>query len=168
MVFTLHDFHADSAECVRQFNAFAAKHSLSGYALPDHICYKCGSAESFERVRKLFESESEYIFQSIISARRISYIKFKKPLVSGLGPIAFLELSDQKPDGSQGDGFDHIEVYPVAMPYEDFVRRFENAERVIKVERPHHATYDIEIGGGFIFRCTREPLIEKIKRSEMV
>ena len=42
------------------------------------------------------------------------------------------------------------------------------SEKVVHVERPHHTTDDIDIGEGFLFRCTQGPLIEKIKHSEFV
>ncbi len=165
---TLQDFYNEAQNLVTAFDAFSAKHSLVGRALPDHICYKCESAASFEEVRGMLENESDYIFQSIISGRRIAIVRLKQGIETTLGMINFLELADQKMDGSQSDGFDHIEVYPVGRTYEEMVREFELSETVIKVERPHHTTHDIALEGGFLFRCTQEPLIEKIRRSEMV
>lgn len=160
-------FFDEAYKSVRSFNDFVAKHALIGRAVADHICYKCASPESFERIRALFEFESVFIYQSIISSRRIAYIRFERPLVTELGPIHYLELSDQKPDASQHEGFDHIEVYPISGTYEGMVNTLAKTETVIHVERPHYTTDDVEITGGFIFRCTREPLIEKIKRDEM-
>ena len=84
-----------------------------------------------------------------------------------MGPILFLELSDQKPNGSQMGGFDHIELYPTAISYDDLVEKLEMSEKIIKVERPHHPTHDIDIGGGFLARLEPGALIEKIKTSEM-
>jgi len=164
---TLEDFYTESEKYVALFDEFAEKHQLVGKAEADHICYKCASSQSFEFVRSLFENDSEYIYQSIISKRRIAVIAFKKAIQTTLGSIRFLELSDQKPDGSQRDGFDHIEAYAVGRSYDDMVSDFESSEEVIKVERPHHTTHDIDIGNGFLFRCTQGPLIEKIKEEEM-
>ncbi len=164
---TLDEFIHESEKIVSVFNSFAQKNNLAGKVVADHICYKCGSSESFERLRALFEKESEFIYQSIISERRIAIIKFKEGIETNLGLVMFLELSDQKPDGSQNEGFDHIEVYPVSSTYEELVSLLEQTETVIKVERPHHTTHDIRLEGGFIFRCEHEPLLEKIKREEM-
>jgi predicted metalloenzyme YecM len=164
---TVKEFYAGSEKFISLFNVFVDKHSLRGRAGVDHICYKCGSKESFESLRQLFESESEYIYQSIISGRRIAIIRFKQGIETALGTIHFLELSDQKPDNSQHDGFDHIEAYAVGRTYDDMVEEFEATEEVVKVERPHHTTHDIDMGGGFLFRCTQGPLIEKIKSTEM-
>ena len=165
---TIEDFYRESEKFVRLFNSFVTKHSLVGQAQADHLCYKCGSKESFESMREMFENESKYVYQSIISKRRIAIIRFKKGIETSLGVINFLELSDQKPDNSQHDSFHHIEVYAAGQSYDDMVKGFEVSEKVIKIERPHHTTHDIDIGNGFLFRCTQVPLIEKIKESEMV
>ncbi len=168
MINSLDQFHFESEMLVKAFNDFAHGNYLLNKAKADHICYKCGSADSFERIIKLFHDASNYIYQSIISKRRIAYIKMKRPVNTALGDIVFLELSDQKPDLSQVDGFDHIEVYPVTMNYEEMISHLESNNKVIKVERPHHTTHDIELDGGFVWRATRGPLIEKIKVMEMI
>jgi predicted metalloenzyme YecM len=162
------EFFDGAKKYIALFDAFVEKHKLAGRAAPDHICYKCGSRESFEAMRNMFERESEYIYQSIISKRPIAIIRFKQPIETALGLIKFLELSDQKPDNSQIDEYDHIEAYPLGRSYEDMVKEFEASETVIKAERPHHTTHDIDIGGGFLFRCTQGLLIDKIKSTEMI
>jgi predicted metalloenzyme YecM len=165
---TVQDFYDGSKKYVALFNQFIQKHHFTGITQADHICYKCGSAQSFEKIRALFESESAYIYQSIISKRRIAVIRFAQGIETTLGVINFLELSDQKPDGSQHEGFDHIEVYPTGISYEEMVKRLAATERVILEERPHHTTHDVDMGEGFKFRCTRGLLVEKIKATEMV
>ncbi len=162
------EFFEGAQRYVALFNTFIEKHNLQGRIALDHICYKCGSEESFEVIRKLFESGSRYIYQSIISGRRIAIIRFEEGISTSVGVINFLELSDQKPDGSQMVGFDHIEAYAVGRSYDEMVSEFEETETVIKVERPHHTTHDIDMGEGFLFRCTHGLLVEKIKNSEMV
>ena len=164
---TIEDFYEGSKKHIDQFDAFAKNHELKNITHADHICYKCGSTESFEKMRAMFENESQYIYQSLISKRRIALIRFKREIETILGAIQFLELSDQKPDGSQQEGFDHIEVYPTTISYEEMVKKLETTEKVTRVERPHHTTHDIDIGEGFLFRCAQGPLIEKIKTSEM-
>lgn len=168
MTTSIEQFYNESEASVKVFNAFVNKHNLTGRMVPDHICYKCDSRESFEVIRKIFETESAYMFQSIISNRPIAYIKLKMPIQTVLGDIWFLELSDQKPDGSQTEGFDHIEVYPTTFSYDDMIKELEKTETVVMIERPHHTTHDVELENGFVFRCTREPLIDKIKRDEMI
>jgi hypothetical protein len=165
---SLDAFYAGAAPCLERFDAFCAKHALVGKARPDHFCYKCDSHETFEQARALFEAECQYLYQSLISKRRIAYIKLGRPLPTKLGDIFFLELSDQKPDGSQTNRYDHIEVFPTEGSYEDMVAALAKTEQVTEEVRPHHTTHDIDIGGGFLFRGTREPLIDKIKREEML
>ncbi|TSC84701.1 MAG: hypothetical protein G01um101413_85 [Parcubacteria group bacterium Gr01-1014_13] len=160
---TLDEFYIEAEKSMRSFNDFANKYDLQGKTRADHICYKCESKESFDFIRTLLESTSEYIYQSIISGRRIAYIKLKRGINTALGEINFLELSDQKPDNSQKNGFDHVEVFPTSLTYHAMIAILEWSESVIKVERPHHTTHDIKLDDGFIFRCTHGPLIEKIK-----
>ncbi|MEI7720109.1 MAG: VOC family protein [bacterium] len=170
MIQSIEAFYAGVGEYVAQFELFVKKHALEGVAKADHICYKCGSKESFEALRELFEPKdvSVYIYQAMISERRIAYIKLKKSIETSIGTIEFLELSDQKLNGSQVDGFDHIELYPTRISYDELVEQLEMSERVTKVERLHHTTHDIDTGGGFLARLTTGPLIEKIKTREMV
>ena len=164
---TVEEFYSESKKYIELFNQFAIKHNLAKRAQADHICYKCSSKQSFEKIRELFESASHYTYQSIISNRRIAVIRLQQGIETSLGVINFLELSDQKPNNSQKEGFDHIEVYAVGRTYEEMVKELEVVEKVIKIERPHHTTHDIDIGGGFLFRCTQGQLIEKIKSEEM-
>jgi predicted metalloenzyme YecM len=168
MFASLSAFNAAAQECIASIDDFALKHDLLLKAHADHICYKCASFESFQQLRALFEKEGSYLFQSIISQRRIAIIRFKEGLPSKLGPINFLELSDQKPDGSQSEGFDHVEVFPVSYSYEEMVADLSKTATMVKVERPHHTTHDIALPEGFIFRCTRGKLIDKIKMEEMM
>ena len=135
----------------------------------DHIGYKCVDSEEFARLRSLLERESVFVYQSIISQRRIAVIKLLRPLQTVCGDIAFLELSDQKPDGSQVSGFDHLEVYPHEGTVEELLAEFQNAGVTFeKVTRPHHVTYDRSLMEGFKVRLEAESLIEKIKATEMV
>jgi hypothetical protein len=165
---TIQEFYAGAAEAVKDVDAFARKHDLKDMAEADHICYKCGSTERFEQMRRMLEGESEYIHQAIISGRRIAYIRLKKSISTALGEITFLELSDQKQDGSQRDGFDHVEMFPVGISYDDLAAKLEGGGEVLKkVVRPHHTTYDLTLESGFLIRLEPDALIEKIKREEM-
>jgi len=163
---TIDRFYAEVAPFIDKFNNWAGE--LRFGAKADHICYKCGASEEFVAIRSLFELPGTYHFLSFISGRRIVIIKLPKPIPTLLGKIWFLELSDQKPDGSQTSGFDHIEVYPTHVTLEQMVASL--AERGISFEqsiRPHHQTYDLTLKGGFGIRLEPEPLIETIKRRDM-
>ena len=165
---SLDSFYENSSGIVEHFNEFILKHNLHNLVQVDHVCYKCESGEQFESIRRLFESSSEFIYQSIISKRRIAIVKFKKGVETSIGTIMYLELSDQKPDGSQKDGFDHIEIIPLTESIQSFAEKLSSeGENISKVERPHHTTYDLEVGNGFSIKLSAEPLIGKIKREEM-
>jgi predicted metalloenzyme YecM len=164
---SLREFFVASEESVLAFNNWANAHPSTAKA--DHICYKCGDATEFEHLRSLFEKESAFLYQSIISARRIAIIKFLTPIETSLGPISILELSDQKPDGSQQSGFDHIEIYPTEGSLDDLVATLEQTGTSFeKVTRPHHTTFDAKIFNDFKVRLESEPLLEKIKREEFI
>lgn len=137
-------------------------------AKADHLCYKCADAAEFSAIRALFEAECAYLYQSVISRRRIAVIKFRSPIATALGDIRFLELSDQKPDGSQTSGFDHVEIYPTSGTVEALAAALEAKGTTFeKVVRPHHTTFDAVIGGTFKVRLEPEPLIRKIASEEM-
>ncbi len=167
MITTIAEFYEGAGEYVGSFNTFAQKHGLVGRVQADHLCYKCDSSDVFEAMRAMFEGSSEYMYQSIISKRRIAVIRLKTPIQTILGDIFFIELSDQKPDGSQTNRYDHIEAYPVGWTYDEMVAELAKTEAVEKVDRPHHSTHDIDVGNRFLFRCTHGKLIEKIKTEEM-
>ncbi|MFH1089138.1 MAG: VOC family protein [Candidatus Uhrbacteria bacterium] len=161
------DFFLASQSYINQFNTWVEQTKPSARA--DHLCYKCSDAVEFEFLRSLFETVSCFIYQSIISNRRIAIIKFQKPLETVLGEVWFLELSDQKTDGSQTSGFDHLEIYPSSGSVEQLVKQLASQKVLLeKIVRPHHTTYDVNIAGSFKVRIEAESLVDKIKKTEMV
>ena len=163
---SLDQFFQQARESVATFDAWAA--TSAPPATADHLCYKCSSGDEFETIRALFETDSAFIYQSIISNRRIAIIKFLEPIPSELGDIWFLELSDQKTDGSQESGFDHVEIYPTSGTMDELAAELGSKGAIVeKVVRPHHTTYDILIEGTFKARIEPDALVEKIKRDEM-
>lgn len=148
------------------FNLWASKYRPE--IIPDHLCYKCGSTKEFEEIRRLFEIEESFLYQSFISGRRIAIIKLEQPIPTRLGSLWFLELADQKPGGVQQAGFDHIELYPTRTPLEQLVSSLDTrGTRFHRVVREHHMTFDLALEGGFKIRLEPEALITKIKRDEM-
>ncbi len=165
---TIEKFYEDSKKFVKALNAFAERNEMQSLAAADHIGYKCSSKETYEEWRAVFEMNSEYMFQSIISKRRISIIKLTTPLKTILGEIQYLELSDQKPDGSQKDGFDHVEVYPTGITYDELVRSLEEKGNTVEeVKKPHHSTHNISLRDDFKLKIEPEALMAKIQREEM-
>lgn len=163
----LESFFTASQTTITAFDLWANK--FSPQAIADHLCYKCQNHHEFEQLREFFEKESTFIYQSIISQRRIAIIKFSQPLITTLGKIWYLELSDQKPDDSQISDFDHLEIYPTEGTVEKLAEELINKGfNLKKVERPHHTTFDGFINENLKIRLEPEALIEKIKKQEIV
>ena len=159
------EFFGGAKRFVEAFDAWVPSEIA---AVADHICYRCVDAEEFERLRAMFEHDSRFIYQSIIAKRRIAVIGFEPGIPTTLGELRVLELSDQKPDGSQTSGFDHIEIFPTQGTVDDLAAQLTGqGTHFEKVVRPHHTTYDAAISGTFKVRLEAEPLLEKIKREEM-
>ncbi len=163
------DFYSQAQDLVVAFNNFIERQNLQSRVRVDHFCYKCGDMATFESIRKILESESVFIYQSIISQRRIAIVKLKKGIETAAGVLDVLELSDQKPDNSQKSSFDHVEIYPVQETYEELIASvMASGEKVIGVKRPHHTTHDLALSEQFSLKFTHGPLIEKIKKEEML
>lgn len=152
---------------IGQFNSFCEKNGLVGLIAVDHICIKCSSKSRYESWRWKFENESPFIYQTIISERRISLIRLNEPLSTLVGDIRYLELSDQKPDNSQIDRIDHLEIIPKNITYTELIEKLKWGNCPMKlVTRPHHTTHDIILPSGLTIKVSQELLLEKIKREE--
>ena len=157
------------ASRIDELNRFCEENYLIGKVVVDHIGLKCSSKEKYEALRSVFEGASRFIYQSIISSRRIAIIGLIETVPTEIGDLKYLELSDQKVDGSQGDGFDHIEIVPTTILYEELIEMLtEKGLQLKEAVRIHHTTHDIKLPSGFIIRLSREMLLEKIKREEVV
>lgn len=162
----LHSFIENSREIVSFFNNFILENNLQDVIVADHICYKCGSNESYEEWRKLFDFEAKNFYQAIISKRRIATVLFKENIKTEAGGIGYLELSDQKPDGTQTEGFDHIEFVPKNKTTEEVVGILESKNiKVVKDVKPHITQYQINMGK-YNFRLADMRLVDKIKMEE--
>ncbi len=169
MFSTIEHFSVQAEQRLATFNEFIVGNSLEGKITPDHFGYRCSTNEEFTIMRAFFEFEASFLYQSIIAGRRIALIKLKTPIPTLAGPLAYLELSDQKPDGSQKSGFDHIEFVPKNNTSEALVQFFNNKNIVFtKTERPHHTTYDHKLPDGLALRVETIPLITKIINEEIV
>lgn len=165
MVSHLEEFFSQAEPFVQIFDAHVPSETP---AKADHICFKCADSAEFESMRALFESTSGFVYQSIIAGRRIAIIKLPKAIQTVLGEIWYLELSDQKPDGSQVSGFEHIEIYPTGGRMDALAEQLEKTGMIFeKVIRPHHSTYDAVLERAFKLRLEDEPLMEKIIKTEL-
>jgi hypothetical protein len=165
---TLELFYTEATKALNFFSAFVTEHGAVNILTPDHFGYRCSDSQEFVSMRSLFEFESEYVYQSIVAGRRIALIKLKKPITTAAGPLAYLELSDQKPDGSQKSGFDHVEFFPKDRSVETLQHFFEQKNILFtKTDRPHHVTYDHKLPEGLTLRIEPNALIAKIVDQEM-
>ncbi len=163
------DLGATTAPFIEEFNRFCSDHNLLGKINADHIGLKCSSSELYEKQRSFFEFQGKFVYQSIISKRRISIIGLLDVINTEVGELRYLELSDQKPDNSQKDYIDHLEVVPIGMTYNELLLLLQSSGVVFKeIVRSHHTTHDTVLPSGFIIRLSHEMLIDKIKREEML
>jgi predicted metalloenzyme YecM len=154
---------------VAQFNSFCEKNGLIGLVQADLICIKCSDSEIYEARRKDAEGRSQFIYQTMVSGRRISLIKLRDAIPTAVGTIEYLELCDQKPDNSQDDRISHIEIVPISVSYNELLDTLKEKGIELKESiRPHHSTHDIKLPSGFSIRIYPEFLIDKIKRTEFV
>jgi predicted metalloenzyme YecM len=169
MITTLTPFYTQAEEKIRDFNAFVQQTACHEKIIPDHFGYRCSSHEEFLTLREVLTSEANYFYQSIIAGRPIALFKLTKALQTTAGILSFLELSDQKPDGSQKSGFDHVEFFPKEADVGDLVTFFQTRGIVFtKAERPHHPTFDHRLESGLVVRIETTALLQKIITEEMV
>ena len=163
--FNYKEFRLSGADILAQFDEQTKTFAFMKHAVPDHICYKCKTREEFETIRDWYEEYGEWIYQTEISGRAIATIKLKNPFSLDIGEVWFLELSDQKPDGSQKGAWDHLEVKHEDNQYDWLVDQAgETGLDVIEKKRPHHTTHEVKLENGFKLVFTREMLGEKIKK----
>ncbi|MSU75571.1 MAG: hypothetical protein EXS55_03600 [Candidatus Magasanikbacteria bacterium] len=168
MTVSIRSFFAACDDKILAINTFFQQYNLLDKVIADHIGYKCSTSTEFEELRQLLEPHSLYLYQSYISGRRIVYFKLKRPVLTLLGPIYFFELSDQKMDGKQTSGFDHIEIFSKKSTATQLVSDLKKQGVVIvKTDRPHHTTYDIKLIKEFKLKIEEERLLDKIMREEM-
>lgn len=165
---TFEEFVLSANEKIQDVNIFFRDAALKDMVFVDHLGYKCSSHEEFYHLKKILEDNSAYIYQSIISGRKIAVIRLTYPIKTFCGPIWYIELSDQKADNSFVSAFEHIEIYPIDKNIDNLVKNLQNKKiNIEKTEKAHHTTWDFFVKE-FKIRIEAEPLIEKIKREEML
>ncbi len=164
----IQELYTEATSQLAPLNAFVSKHELEGKALADHIGYDCGSSATFDSLRTLLEVHSLYMHQSFIAGRRIAVFKLKEPFETAVGPVAFFELADQKPDGSQKDGIEHVEIYPTDGSFDELVAYLEGRGAEGKPSNvPHHKTHKFPLTHTFTLKIESCALMDKIKDEEL-
>ena len=154
-------------DAIEQVEVFIRTNELEGKIQLDHLCFKCESHQEFVEVREMLEEKSIYLYESWISDRLIALLKLEEPITTSFGPIACIELQDQKPAGTQKSGFAHVEAYPVER-YDDVIEFMKEKNIEVKEDpTPHHPIHEVELSPAFVFRLEQEPVIEKVKREDL-
>lgn len=159
-------FQKRAAEYLELLFEFLHEHNLIEKVFVDHIGYDSGSNQEYENLRKILEEHSEYLYQANISERRISVFKLNQKISCHQKNLEtqYIELADQKPDGSQSEGFDHIEIHPQNISFEELIEICESKNLGFKKkERPHHVTFDLKLSNDLGVKLTNTKLFEKIK-----
>lgn len=134
----------------------------------DHICYDCGDSGSYERMFEMLSPTYSHFDTSLIGGRKISVFTLTEPFFAYGREVSVLELCDQKPDGTQKEGFDHIEVLPVSNTIKDVGSSMAHMRVVKEVQTRLAAPHlDICMDKGdkrLRIKITDVPLLEKIQR----
>lgn len=130
----------------------------------DHICYNC---ENSARYAEYFEAYNECAVledESIIGGRKIAYFRLKSRIDTIVGDIIYIELCDQKPDGSQREGVDHVEAYVRSnADLIKIVAGLDEVKPVVKKPRGDSFVYVFPLAPSFNLILTEIPLILKIE-----
>ena len=164
------DFKRDSATYLELCDQFMGRLNLHERVVVDHICFKCGSSEEYNQIRNVLETDppSRYVYQVMLSRRRVGYFGLRDPIKMGHAAVASVELADRKPVHDDKSGFHHVEIYPIAMSYDEMIGEMRDAGEDVELKRRlHHTTHDIKLPSGFIIRFTDKPLIKHIIDREL-
>lgn len=86
------------------------KVELQEYWDIDHLCYRCESLESYEKLKSDFSSFAKLLIESPINGRLISTFKLKKPIQYRDYLIDLIELPAPKKGKLTVNGFEHAEI----------------------------------------------------------
>lgn len=155
---------------VAQLDDFCKVYNLVGLIKADLVCIKCSSKEIYEARRAHYDMDSRFLYQAVIAGRRIVIIGLTETIKTSVGDIRCLEITDQKADNSQTDRLNHIGIIPVGISYDELVGKLkEGGAELREVVRSHgYTACDVVLPTGFFIRIQKEPLIDRIKREEMV
>jgi predicted metalloenzyme YecM len=161
---SIQNFQNNATEYLNLLENFLTENDLLEKVFVDHIGYDSGSNSEYETLREVLEQNSCFIHQVNISERRIAVAKLAKEISTTNFSTPYIELADQKTDDSQTEGFDHIEIHPKNISFDELVSLCESKRLGFKKkERPHHVTYDLRISNNLGIKLTSVELSEKIK-----
>lgn len=134
----------------------------------DHVAYKNSNTENYEKVRKDFGKEV-FIYESVISNRRIAISKFRDPVKVEGKIIKYIEIFEPKPDKITEDKLDHIEIISNNLDYESFVKIFEDSGVELTFEdKGYDRFYAFNTDKGYEVKLSDHKIVDKIYKEEML
>ncbi len=99
------------------------KISLSSHWHVDHLCFRTGSEQSYQRHKELFSRLGTLLCESPVNGRLISTFKLFEPLQWKSFQVDLIELPAPKPQRPSQEGFEHIEVV-IDCPFDEIKRLY--------------------------------------------
>ena len=93
----------------------------------DHLCYRVGSLEKYEALKKEFTSFSTLLIESSVNGRMISTFKLQQPVRYKNWRIDVVELPAPKAGKVTIEGFEHVEVVS-DLSFEELRERFSHVK----------------------------------------
>lgn len=154
---------------VFQLENFCEVNDLQGAVKADLVSIKCSSKEVYDARRNYYDVGSRFIYQAIVSGRRIALVGLVEPIKTAVGDIGILEIIDQKPDNSQTDKVAHVAIVPAGISYDELVAKLKaNGSHFADASRPDgYTACDVLLPTGFSIRIEKESLLERVKREEI-
>lgn len=155
---------------VFQLNNFCQVDGLQDLVKADLVCIKCSSHDVYESRRNYYDLDSRFIYQAVVSDRRIALVGLKEGIPTSVGDIRLLEIIDQKSDNSQIDCLSHIAIVPTGISYDDLLVKLKenNAHTEDKSRGDGYVATDVVLPTGFRIRIEKESLLDRVKRVEIL
>lgn len=117
--------HNEAHTFLGKLDSELAKYSinLDGNQL-DHLCYRAGSTQSYESLKKQFSEHGEILISSIIGGREITTFRLAKAIIYKGREISIIELPDVKRGRDYLEGFEHAE-FVVTESFEKIIEKHE-------------------------------------------
>lgn len=136
--------------------------------VPDHICYRCGSHESYKELFADLRKKAELISIAEVNGREICIFELPFRFETRGGDIRKLELCDQKPSNLQVEGFEHIEfVVADKKDYWIIQGQFQKLYKdMVEKQSNERTTFEVKLASDMTFIVELEPIMETIARRE--
>lgn len=106
------NFHQDAFKFLQKLETLLVENKviIESHWDIDHLCYRVGSLEKYEVLKKEFTSFSTLLIESPVNGRMISTFKLHQPVRYKNWRIDVVELPAPKAGKTTIEGFEHVEV----------------------------------------------------------